>query len=981
MKTQATRLLLIDDNAGDAELTSEWLALAPSQPFEILHAASLAEGLQRLSHEPVDVVILDLNLPDSRGLSSLDRLRPAAGGAPVIVVSGFVDDLLRSQALAAGADDILSKDEINSRLFSRSVLYVIERRQTLEQHARLERLLDATPDAIVVVNLLGAVLYVNRAAQLLFPGSHSGFFGDLIHRTGVAGKPVEITVPSVDSERLCEMRIAQMNWSGEQASIATVRDITENRRAELQRRRSAELEDKNRRVEAASRMKSEFLANMSHEIRTPMNAVIGLAYLLKSTVLDADQAGLLERMEVASRTLLGLIDNVLDLSKIEAGQLVLEAVDFSLTKLLDDVTHLIRPLAEAKGIALIVKSPPPPLTVLRGDVTRVRQVLVNLMSNAVKFTERGWVELTIELTDPQEGRVMLKCRVLDTGIGIAPQAQGRLFNSFTQADASTTRRYGGSGLGLSIVRRVAELMGGGVGMSSAVGEGSEFWATLGLSVAGDDALHLKGGEAADSFNVLFVGQQMNSPWLQAVRALQWHEEQLDPGHPLLVSLKQRLQDARCLDALIVDHDSLSAEEVHAWNALTREIDSARLPACVVIGQVEPAEAKGAAYLSGPATSERLFAAMRAAIEASGASLRRLAAGTDISATGARWLVGVRLLVVDDSEVNLEVAGRVLRQQGAHVTACSSAGPALEALRGGPGDFDLVLMDVQMPDMDGCEAAQHIRADPALSKLPIIALTAGVLVSERDRAIDAGMDDVICKPFDPTTLVRAVRRHVERAQSRSLALGCREATQAGSQIEWPHLPGIDHEGVRRRLSNDLELFRSLLDRVLRENVTQQCAFDGTPGKRLEVAGRMHRLRGSFGIVGANELQALAHSAEVALTSGADAEEITAILKSLTTGFARLRERVDAAGFLKSSLRLIVQPTVNDGGTALDARAYSGLARALVQQSLSARAQLEALAGPLRRQLGEMQFAALHAAVDRFDFPSAARVLSSLDVTVA
>jgi hypothetical protein len=437
-----------------------------------------------------------------------------------------------------------------------------------------------------------------------------------------AGRPIWVRA-------IGEAEYAEGDRSRPLRLLGAVQDITARRAADdaLRAAKGA--------AEAASAAKSMFLANMSHEIRTPLNAIIGLTYLLDRSALDAEQRRFITTLQIAGRALLGIVNDVLDLAKIEAGNIVLDLAPFGLRAMLDELAAVFGPQAHARHLALAFDVPPDLPAVVNGDATRVRQLLTNLLGNAIKFTERGSVRLSVTFTRDSADRIRACFAVRDTGIGIAPEALQRIFTPFEQADASTTRRFGGTGLGLSIVRHVVDLMGGEVGAESVLGEGSEFRVVLPLELP--------------------------------VRRAE------DPG---------------------------------------------RAPTAAPVEQTQR-------------------------------------------------LADVRILVVDDNEFNREIAQCILASEGALVTTHGNGQEALDQLRATPDAFELVLMDVQMPGMDGNEATSRIRGELGLTELPVIALTAGALVGERQRAFDAGMSDFVSKPLDPDTLVRLVRRHVdERRRSRT-----------------------------------------------------------------------------------------------------------------------------------------------------------------------------------------------------------------------
>ena len=533
-----------------------------------------------------------------------------------------------------------------------------------------------------------------------------------------------------------------------QGVFAALREISERKQYERT------LREATLTAEGANCAKSEFLANMSHEIRTPMNTVIGLTYLLGQTKLDAAQASHLTKIELAGKALLAVINDVLDLSKIEAGELTIERAPFSLRDLMQDVADVMTVHADAKGIALTVSTPHDLPATLEGDSMRLKQILTNLLSNAIKFTDRGGVALRVRCLAATPARVTLCFLVTDTGIGFAPEVKARLFSPFTQADVSIARRYGGTGLGLSIVKHLAKLLGGNVEVVSTPAVGSEFAVTLDFVVS------------------------------------------------------------------------------------TRELLSLRHRVPVVCG--------------------------------------------------AQSLPGVRVLAVDDSDINLEVAKRILELEGARVQLAADGQEAFERLRADPFGFDVVLMDVKMPILDGLAATARIRGELGLADLPIIALTAAALSSERRRALAAGMDDFILKPFDAQDLVSSILRHVELGDDESERLtGDMVDKPMQPTILWPQIAGIDSADIRTRMSDDLELFRSMLGRFLEEfSDVATLTVNADAGALGVYKGRLHQLKGIAGMLGAKSIQQLAGEAEDACATG-NMERIRGLLLQIAFQIQQLR----------------------------------------------------------------------------------------------
>ncbi|MEY4754477.1 MAG: hypothetical protein RJA44_2152, partial [Pseudomonadota bacterium] len=569
-----------------------------------------------------------------------------------------------------------------------------------------------------------------------------------------------------------------------------IRDITPDKLREQAMAQALET------AEAATQAKSAFLATMSHEIRTPLNALIGTAYLLNQTELSDAQRADLATIESSGKSLLALINDILDFSKIEAGELVIDPHPFALPDVLRDLRLMFVRLTAEKGIGLdMPELPDAELHTLVGDGNRLRQCLINLLSNAIKFTRHGRVGLEIEwLPEQAEAGTaprqrLLRFTVSDSGIGMTPEQLARLFKPFSQADTSTTRRYGGTGLGLSIVKRLAELMGGRVGVASVVGQGSRFWIELPLQVA-DAALpapsgpHGATGQAGATGQIrplhILVAEDNDADRTLLVRmasAFGWEVEGTHNGHAMVERVVHRLQQGHPVDCIVLDWRMPTLDGLAALAELRQRVPQHTMPSVVMVTAADAAELQAAvrqhtptppdSILTKPVEPSTLFNAVNEAAVAHGFERNHVLAGTQLGAGQGQWLPGVRVLVVDDSRLNLEVIGRVLAIEGAQPTLRESGEAALDSLRAQPDGFDLVLMDLQMPGLDGCDTTRLIRLEPRWARLPVIALTAGATATEQQRARDAGMDDFLMKPIDPAKLVRSLRQHIERSQGRTL----------------------------------------------------------------------------------------------------------------------------------------------------------------------------------------------------------------------
>lgn len=713
-------------------------------------------------------------------------------------------------------------------------------------------------------------------------------------------------------------------------------------------------------AENASRAKSAFLANTSHEIRTPLNAILGLSYLLERETLPTEAHEHASRIAVAGRTLLGLVNNVLDLSKIEAGQFELEEQAFDLRSVVDAEMPLLSAIAPKKGVLMRVQVADDVPSRVVGDVTRLRQILTNLLGNALKFTERGTVTLRVSRGD-QPTTIVFEVR--DSGIGIDAATRARLFRPYEQAEASTARRFGGTGLGLSITAQLVQLMRGSIQLDSEPGRGSTFTVTLPLPEPETPSAQ---APTPGRVKVVVACAEVarRGAWANLATSLGWRCERVGDTHSLEEAVASAQAAGQPFDVLI-------AEPAFAGFRPADELDSptrspAAWPATVLVGAESMDQVEGHAIVE-PLTGSALFDAVNRCLAARPETAARLLQTTLAHNGELLWLPGLRLLVVDDSSLNLDVAGKVLELDGAVVTTCTSGEQALQALQHGGTPFDAVLLDVQMSGMDGLEVARILRRDPQLRNLPIVALSAGVLKHERDDAMAAGMSDFLPKPMEPRRLVACLRGLIE--QTRGCALPVAPRPGALARVDPATdlgIVGIDEAAITWALRRDRPLLLSLIRRLVVE--LDRLAVE--PPSDLPAA--LHRLRGSAQVVGASRVSQAALRLELALTDR-QASDLAARQQEWNRAASELVEasRTCLADESARLSRSHEQETLDASaaGVPLDDQSLAELLGLLQAQSTRAAQRVEQLAGPLLHRIGTAGLQRLRAALAEFDFGAA------------
>jgi two-component system sensor histidine kinase/response regulator len=792
----------------------------------------------------------------------------------------------------------------------------------------LRRLIESTSEGIFGIDLAGIITFANTAALRMLgyaePETLIGLESHAAtHHSLLDGRPNPASECRIQHSMLRNERVfidqevfwrrdgvafpvayssAPLTRNGEVVgAVVSFQDITERKQAEAALRQAKDA------AEAASRSKSEFLANMSHEIRTPMNAIIGLTHLLKRSINEPYQSDQLNKISVAAHHLLNIINDILDLSKIEAGKLHLEHSDFEIERVIDNVVNLVRDRAEAKGIELVVdlRSLPP---VLHGDGQRLGQALLNFAGNAVKFTETGRIVLRAFPLLADDQGVVVRCEVSDSGIGLTPEQQQRLFQAFEQADSSTTRKYGGTGLGLAISRRLVELMGGKIGADSEIGLGSTFWIEVPFAYAHATValprqrLDIRGLRALVVDDLAEARESM----IEMLERSGIQVIAVDDGFNALAQVSTADASGEPFDLLLIDWKMPGMDGLEIGESLAALPLSRQPPRLLVTGHaVAPSNERLAAagfleVLHKPIGPMRLFDALEHALSGQQPTLPQLAAGeaedhlrqlsNQVNHQANNRHTPGRILLAEDNAVNQEVALALLNGVGLKVDVADDGQIAIDMAQQAAdahNPYAVILMDMQMPVLDGLGATRGIRNLPAYAATPILAMTANAFDDDRDTCLAAGMNDHIPKPVDPEVLYGKLLRWLPTGMASAVAAAATnnaampnpaikaEPAAAAIPLEQAldNINGLDVAAGLKVVQGKMDIYRHLLLKFCENQDVLTLRRYLAAADQASAQRAAHTVKGVAATLGATPLSKTAAALEKAIREVNQAADLT------------------------------------------------------------------------------------------------------------